>query len=167
MFTQAVPNIFRIDNHGEPPCRATCPASINGQGYVALISKNKFAEALDCVRLTLPFPSICGRVCHHPCEENCNRKDVDAPVAIRPLKRFISDWAREHGEESPTPIVPDKEDKIAIVGAGPAGLTCALRLLESGYPVTVIDSSEEPGGMITNCLPEYRIPKNEILLSPN
>ncbi len=158
-YPQAIPNAYSIEKLGISPCRDACPAGVKCQGYVALISQKKYKEALECIRETLPFPSICGRVCHHPCEEACNRKEVDEPIAIRPLKRFISDWMIEHGEESPTPIKPDKKDKVAIIGAGPGGLTCALRLLELGYPVTVFDSSPESGGMITNCLPEYRIPK--------
>jgi heterodisulfide reductase subunit A-like polyferredoxin len=158
-YPQAIPNVYTIEKVGVSPCRDACPAGVKCQGYVALISQKKFQEALDCVRMNLPFPAICGRVCHHPCELACNRKEVDESIAIRPLKRFISDWAREHEEDAPEPIVPDKQDKVAIIGAGPGGLTCALRLLESGYPVTVYDSASEPGGMITSCLPEYRIPK--------
>jgi heterodisulfide reductase subunit A-like polyferredoxin len=159
-YPQAIPNVYTIDKLGISPCRDACPAGVKCQGYVALISQGKFQEALDCVRENLPFPSVCGRVCHHPCEVACNRKDVDESIAIRPLKRFISDWASEHGEEQISPITPDKDEKIAIIGAGPGGLTCALRLMELGYPVTVFDSAPEAGGMITSCLPEYRIPKS-------
>jgi NADPH-dependent glutamate synthase beta subunit-like oxidoreductase/NAD-dependent dihydropyrimidine dehydrogenase PreA subunit len=158
-YPQAIPNAFTIDKLGISPCRYSCPAGVKAQGYVALISERKFEEALNCVRENLPFPSVCGRVCHHRCEVACNRKDVDKPIAIRPLKRFISDWVKEHGEELPEKIIPDKTDKVAIIGAGPGGLTCALSLAELGYPATVFDSSSELGGMITSCLPEYRIPK--------
>ncbi len=158
-YPQAIPNAFTIEKFGISPCRDACPAGVKCQGYVALISQKKYQEALDCIRMNLPFPSICGRVCHHPCELACNRKEVDESIAIRPLKRFVSDWAFEHGEAPVVPITPDKAERVAIIGAGPAGLTCALKLLEAGYPVTVFDSAPEPGGMITSCLPEYRIPK--------
>jgi len=157
-FAQAIPNLYVIERKGISPCRDACPAGIRVQGYVALISQGKFGEALDVVRDALPFPAICGRACHHPCEDSCNRKDIDDPVSIRALKRFISDWARENGEEPPQAIQPTKEEKVAVVGAGPSGLTCALRLLEMGYPVTVFEAGDKPGGMVTGCIPDYRIP---------
>lgn len=160
MFTQAVPNIFRIDYRGEPPCRATCPAGINGQGYVALIRAGKYKEALELVEEKTLLPGILGRICHHPCETECNRKDLDEPIAICQLKRFLADWAKEHGEEAPAPIETTKAEKIAVIGAGPGGLACGIRLMELGYPVTVFDSAPEAGGMITSCLPEYRITKD-------
>ncbi len=157
-FAQAIPNLYVIDRKGISPCRDGCPAGTRVQGYVALTSKGKFPEALDVVRETLPFPAICGRACHHPCEDQCNRRDVDEPVSIRALKRFISDWARENGEAPPQVLKPTREEKVAVVGAGPSGLTCALRLLEMGYPVTVFEASGKAGGMVTGCIPDYRIP---------
>ena len=157
-FAQAIPNLYVIDRKGISPCRDGCPAGTRVQGYVALTSKGKFQEALDVVRETLPFPAICGRACHHPCEDQCNRRDVDEPVSIRALKRFISDWARENDEAPPQALTPTREEKVAVVGAGPAGLTCALRLLEMGYPVTVFEASGKAGGMVTGCIPDYRIP---------
>jgi heterodisulfide reductase subunit A-like polyferredoxin len=158
-FAQAIPNLYAIERNGISPCRQACPAGIRVQGYVALISKGKFGEALEVVRDTLPFPSICGRACHHPCEAQCNRKDVDDPLSIRALKRFVADWARENGEAPPQALQPTREEKVAVVGAGPSGLTCALRLLERGYPVTVFEAGDNPGGMVTSCIPDYRIPK--------
>jgi heterodisulfide reductase subunit A-like polyferredoxin len=157
-FAQAIPNLYVIDRKGISPCRDGCPAGTRVQGYVALTSKGKFQEALDVVRETLPFPAICGRACHHPCEDQCNRRDVDEPVSIRALKRFISDWAKENGEAPPQALKPTREAKVAVVGAGPSGLTCALRLLEMGYPVTVFEASGKAGGMVTGCIPDYRIP---------
>ena len=158
-FAQAIPNLYAIERNGISPCRQACPAGVRVQGYVALTSKGRFGEALEVVRDTLPFPSICGRACHHPCEAQCNRKDVDDPVAIRSLKRFVADWARENGEEPPQALQPTREERAAVVGAGPSGLTCALRLLERGYPVTVLEAGDNPGGMVTSCIPDYRIPK--------
>ncbi len=158
MFTQAVPNKFKIDFRGEPPCRATCPAGINGQGYVALIRAGKYKEALELVQQKTLLPGVLGRICHHPCETECNRKDLDEPIAICELKRFLADWAKEHGEEEPKPIEITKDDRIAVIGAGPGGLACATNLMELGYPVTVFDSGNIAGGMITSVIPEYRIP---------
>ena len=157
-FAQAIPNLYVIDRKGISPCRDGCPAGTRVHGYVALTSKGKFQEALDVVRETLPFPAICGRACHHPCEDQCNRREVEGPVSIRVLKRFISDWARENGEAPPQALEPTREEKVAVVGAGPSGLTCALRLLEMGYPVTVFEASGKAGGMVTGCIPDYRIP---------
>ncbi|MCK4665163.1 FAD-dependent oxidoreductase [Candidatus Dependentiae bacterium] len=159
LYPQAIPNIFNIEKDGISPCSDACPAKLSAQGYVALIAEGKFKEAIKLVRDTLPFPSICGRVCHHPCETECHRKDVDEPVAIRPLKRFISDWAISSMEPLPESIIPTREEKVAVIGAGPAGLTCAKRLVELGYNVTIFDNSAHAGGMMTSCIPDYRIPK--------
>jgi len=90
-FPQAVPNVFTIDKRGLPPCRATCPAGVNSQGYIALISQGKFKEALEVVRRTMPFAGVCGRICTHACEKECERGKFDEPIAIRLLKRFASD----------------------------------------------------------------------------
>ena len=159
-FPQAVPLKYTIDKRAQSPCTAACPAGVAAHGYVALISQKKFREALDLVRDVLPFPSICGRGCHHPCETECNRSQVDQPVSIKPLKRFIADWVRDQGEDAPEAVTADRPEKIAVIGAGPAGLTCGLRLIQMGYPVTVFDSSSEPGGLLTSCIPGFRIPKD-------
>jgi heterodisulfide reductase subunit A len=91
-FPQAVPNIFVIDKRGTPPCRAACPAGVNTQGYIALITQGKFNEALELIRRDIPFPGVCGRICYHPCEAECERGKVDESVAINALKRFVSDY---------------------------------------------------------------------------
>ncbi|HDH25622.1 MAG TPA: FAD-dependent oxidoreductase [Actinobacteria bacterium] len=158
-YPQAYPNAFAIEKDGKKsPCKVACPAKINAQGYVRLISQGKFIEALSLIRERNPFPGICGRVCHHPCETACMRQEIDEPIAIRPLKRFVTDYAIAQGEEAP--VVPPRtsEARVAIVGAGPSGLTCALRLAEMGYSTVVIDAADSPGGMMTGCLPDYRIP---------
>jgi heterodisulfide reductase subunit A-like polyferredoxin len=158
MFTQAVPNVFRIDKRGDPPCRATCPASINGQGYVALISKGKFKEALALVREKAPFPGVLGRICHHPCETECNRREVDEPISICELKRFLADYEIKKGEPE-VPELPEKKDeKIAIVGAGPAGLTAANNLVRLGYQITIFEALPVTGGMLKVGIPDYRLP---------
>lgn len=158
LYPQAIPNAFTIDKKGISPCRVGCPVGVNVQGYVALISQGKFKEAIELIKEVLPFPGICGRACHHPCERECNRKEVDEAVAIRPLKRFVSDWAIRNIPEEIGKIEEEREEKIAIIGAGPAGLTAAFRLRQMGYQVTIFDLSEKAGGLVTSCLPEYRIP---------
>ncbi|GAI42341.1 unnamed protein product, partial [marine sediment metagenome] len=124
-FPQAVPNVFTIDRRGYPSCRVACPAGVNAQGYIALISQGKFKEALEVMRKTMPFAGVCGRVCTHPCEIDCERGKVDEPISIRSLKRFMADYELRVGREKATHIEKTKEEKIAIVGSGPAGLACA------------------------------------------
>jgi heterodisulfide reductase subunit A-like polyferredoxin len=167
-FPQAVPQKYTIDKIGEPPCVHACPAGVHAQGYVALIREGKFQEALDLVRVNNPFPSVCGRICTHVCEENCNRNDVDEPVAVRALKRFISDYEKKHGrkikekKESQEKELPGKGRKVAIIGAGPAGLTVGHDLALWGYKPTVFEALSKPGGMLRVGVPKYRLPE-EIL----
>ncbi len=160
LFPQAVPKVFVIDKKGTPKCQASCPAGVHVQGYVALIRDRKYKEALELIRKDNPLPLICGRVCFHPCETDCERGTFDKPVAINSLKRFVTDWELEHGiEEKVEPIAKTHEEEIAIVGSGPTGLTAAFELVKKGYPVTVFESSPEPGGMLRTGIPEYRLPK--------
>jgi heterodisulfide reductase subunit A len=158
-FPQAVPNAFTIDKRGYPPCRVACPAGVNAQGYVALISQGKFKEALGVLRRTMPFAGVCGRVCTHPCELECERGKVDEPVSIRSLKRFMADYEFKVGREKATPVERTKEDKIAIIGSGPAGLACAYDLIRGGYPVTIFEAAPQSGGLLRYGIPEYRLPK--------
>ena len=156
---QAVPAAFAIDKRGTPPCRAACPAGVNAQGYVALISQGKFKEALGVVRRTVPFAGVLGRVCTHPCERECERAQVDEAIAIRSLKRFVADYEIAAGREKAEPVEQTQEAKIAIVGSGPAGLACAYDLVREGYGVTVFESLPEAGGLLRYAIPEYRLPK--------
>jgi heterodisulfide reductase subunit A len=158
-FPQAIPNKYTIDKRGYPPCRVACPAGVNAQGYVVLISQGKFKEALEVLRRTMPFAGVCGRVCTHPCEQECERGKVDQPIAIRTLKRFMADYELKAGREKATPVERTKEEKVAIVGSGPAGLACAYDLVRQGYPVTVFESAPEAGGLLRYGIPEYRLPK--------
>ena len=160
-FPQAVPNIFVIDKRGTPPCRAACPAGVNVQGYVALVREGKYKEALELIRRENPLPIVCGRICFHPCETECERGKLDEPVAVNALKRFVTDWELKYGkEEKVEPIPKIHEERIAIVGSGPTGLAAAYELVKKGYPVTVFESLHEVGGMLRVGIPEYRLPKN-------
>jgi NADPH-dependent glutamate synthase beta subunit-like oxidoreductase/Pyruvate/2-oxoacid:ferredoxin oxidoreductase delta subunit len=142
-----------------PPCRSACPARVNVQAYVALIQKGKFREAVEIIRKDMPFPAICGRVCFSPCEDACARSNVDQAVAIRALKRLVADIEREQGRIKPEHLPKKHSEKIAIIGAGPAGLTAAYELVKLGYPVTVFERMLELGGMMRYCIPEFRLEK--------
>jgi NADPH-dependent glutamate synthase beta subunit-like oxidoreductase/Pyruvate/2-oxoacid:ferredoxin oxidoreductase delta subunit len=142
-----------------PPCRASCPASVNVQGYIALLQQGKFKEAVELIRKRMPFPAICGRVCFSPCQDACSRKNVDQPVGIRYLKRLAADIEREQGRVRPDPIAKKRSEKVAIVGAGPAGLSAAYELARLGYPVTVFERMPEPGGMMRYGIPDFRLRK--------
>jgi len=142
-----------------PPCRTACPARVNVQGYVSLLQRAKFKEAVELIRQDMPFPAICGRVCFSPCEDACARANVDQAVAIRALKRLVADIEREQGKVKPVPIPKVHNEKVAIIGAGPAGLTAAYELAKLGYPVTVFEGMSEPGGMMRYCIPDFRLEK--------
>jgi len=153
----------KIAERNYPPCRKACPAEVNVQAYIALISQGKFKEALEVVRKYIPFPAICGRVCFSPCEEVCTRKDIDEALSIRALKRLVADYETKTGGYEKPGLVPRKYDeKIAIVGSGPAGLTAAYELVKMGYPVTVFEKNSGPGGMLRECIPAYRLPKEVV-----
>ncbi len=142
-----------------PPCRAACPADINVQGYVSLIQQGKFKESVELIRKSMPFPAICGRVCFSPCQDACTRKEIDHAVGIRYLKRLAADIEREQGRVKPERIPKAHTEKVAIVGAGPAGLSAAYELAKLGYPVTVFERMPEAGGMMRYCIPDYRLQK--------
>ncbi len=141
------------------PCKVECPAHINVQSYVSLAGKSKFGEALQVIKLANPFPSITGRVCPHPCETACNRKDIDTPVANNAIERFIGDFDLQASERFVPEIKERREEKIAIVGSGPAGLACAYYLAQEGYRVTIFEKDEVVGGMLTTAIPTYRLPR--------
>jgi len=156
-------HIDKVAGQFYPPCRKACPAEINIQAYIALISKGKFKEALEVIRKYIPLPAVCGRVCFSPCEEACTRKDTDEPLSVRALKRLAADYELKTGKnEKPKPVPRKYDEKIAIIGSGPAGLAAAYELVRIGYPVTVFEKASRPGGMLRECIPAYRLPK-EIL----
>ena len=160
-FPQAVPLKYTMDRRGIPPCTATCPLHCNAQGYVALISQGKFKEALALVREKLPFPGILAYACSHPCERECKRIDEDRPISICRLKRFLVDHVEEP-EFVPIPIASGRPQKIAIVGSGPCGLTAAYDLKRMGYSVTLFESRDAIGGLLTHGFPSYRLPREVI-----
>ena len=162
---------YRIDRtdvmpEGTAPCKAACPAHVPVQGYIRLASEGRYDEALELIKKEIPFPAVCGRICNKKCEEACTRGDMDAPVAIDEIKKFIAE--RELAKE--TRYVPKMinqlgkpyPEKIAVIGAGPAGLSCAYYLAIKGYPVTVIEKEQSLGGMLTLGIPSFRLEKSVI-----
>lgn len=142
------------------PCRVACPAGLNVQDFLYLSAQGKYREALEIVRLSYPFAGVCGRVCTHPCEIECERGKVDEPISIRAAHRFLADYELRVGREKVKPVEITKESKIAIIGSGPAGLACAYDLIARGYGVFVFEAAPEAGGMLRYGIPEYRLPKN-------
>ncbi len=171
-YPQAVPAQFAISKNERPPCQSACAAGTNVQGYVALISQGKFAESLALVRERMPFAAACGRICLHRCEQECNRNQVDEPIAIMHLKRFLADWDYQQKPPLPPPVERTHEARIGVIGGGPAGLTCAHDLAKAGYPVTLFEAGPKLGGMLRTCIPAFRMPEEyldrdiEYLLSP-
>ncbi len=141
------------------PCSNTCPAGIDIPRYVRLIAEGRFQDALEVIRETVPFPHTLGCVCHHPCEEVCRRCELNEPISIRALKRFAAE--QDNGRwRSKVKIAPDSGKKVAIIGAGPAGLTAAWFLRTLGHAVTVFEALPAAGGMMRTGIPEYRLPRN-------
>jgi len=165
LYAQATPNKFGILKNGHSPCKVECPANINVQGYIQLIKKKEYLKAVNLIRERNPLSAICGRVCTHPCESKCTRNDIDSSVSIRLLKRFASDQEMEMVKSGKLALPEEKtppagSKKIAIIGAGPAGLTAAADLADRGYAVTVYEATSEAGGMLRWGIPAYRLPKD-------
>jgi NADH-quinone oxidoreductase subunit F len=141
------------------PCQRACPAGIDVPSYVALIGHGRYEEAVELIRKDNPFPWVCGMVCVHPCERVCRRGDVDAPISIKSLKGFAAEQAMASEGYKPKRLAPLREEKVAVIGSGPAGLTAAYYLAQDGYPVTVFEAAPVAGGLLRLAIPEYRLPK--------
>jgi len=144
------------------PCQHTCPVGINIPKYVAHIAAGEYQEAINTIRERNPFPAICGRICNHPCEFRCRRGELDEPVDIRALKRFAADWYFDHVTGDPEPFPQTHTQRVAVVGAGPTGLSCAYFIAQMGYPVTVFEALPIGGGMLSVAIPEFRLPREVI-----
>lgn len=142
------------------PCMQACPARLDIPGYIELIKNDRFDESLDLIRERCILPGVIGRACTHPCESACVRKDIDEPLAIRLLKRAAADADLAGRASALTAPAEDKKDKVAVIGAGPAGLAAAYHLRRMGYPVTVFEALPRAGGMATVGIPDYRLPKD-------
>ncbi|MBU5293987.1 FAD-dependent oxidoreductase [Anaerosalibacter bizertensis] len=156
-------NFENVYDCGTSPCKTTCPAHIAVQAYIKLAAQGKYLDALELIKKENPFPAVCGRICPHDCENECTRSDIDEPVAIDEIKKFIADL--ELNQE--TRFVPEKlydfsHIKIAIIGSGPAGLSCAYYLAQRGYTVTVFEKEQKLGGMLTLGIPSFRLEKDVV-----
>lgn len=148
---------------GTAPCKTNCPAHIGVQGYIKLASQGKYKEALELIKYENPLPAVCGRICNRRCEDACTRGDVDEPIAIDEIKKFIA----QHELDPQNRIIPKKrhnysDKKVAIIGAGPAGLSCAYYLALDGYSITVFEKEQKLGGMLTMGIPAFRLEKDVV-----
>ena len=157
-FPQAVPVRYAIDKKDRAPCVQTCPAGINIQGFVALIRVGRYREALELIMEKMPLPGSLGRICPAPCEVRCRRQEVDAPLSICKLKRFAADQVDWDTLEVPAIERQPETEKVAIIGAGPAGLSAAYFLAKKGYHPTIFEKAPIAGGVLRYGIPDYRLP---------
>jgi NADPH-dependent glutamate synthase beta subunit-like oxidoreductase len=155
---QSLPGRAVIDKRREPLCQANCPLGVNAQGYVALAHAGRYTEALALIRQDNVLPAICGRVCIHPCEAACRRGERDAPVAIRDIKRYVADHAGPQPPEKSSMRTPRRAERIAVIGAGPAGLAAAVDLARAGFEVTIFEKQKEAGGLLRYGIGPHRLP---------
>ena len=156
--TKTIPSAYCIEKSGVAPCRAACPLGINVQGFISLLSGGKVDEALNLINEAAPLAGVLGRVCTHPCEDNCKRGEVDSPVFIPALHRYAADNAPSGINYRPKAPARSRREKIAIVGSGPAGLTAAWELARRGYSPTIFESHAVVGGMVATGIPRFRLP---------
>lgn len=159
-------NRNEIDENGTAPCKTNCPAHIAVQGYIKLAAQGKYMEALELIKKNNPFPAVCGHICNRRCEDACSRADVDEPVAIDEIKKFIAEQElKAETRFIPKMLNPQGEKygkKIAVIGGGPAGMSCAYYLQIRGYDVTVFEKNDRPGGMLTMGIPTFRLEKDVV-----
>ncbi len=141
-----------------PPCNAACPAGVDIPMFIGLVGEGRYEEAWNVIREENPFPGVCGRVCFHPCESHCNRAEYDESIAINALERFVADQAPPL--KTAPPVGKRRNERVAIVGSGPSGLSCAYHLARMGYGVTVFEALPQPGGILRMGIPSYRLPKD-------
>ena len=156
-------NRVTVAETGTAPCKTVCPAHIAVQGYIRLAAQGKYREALELIKKENPLPAVCGRICPHNCENECTRGDFDQPIAIDDIKRFIADQELRADRR----FVPEKlknysDKKVAVIGSGPAGLSCAYYLALYGYDITVFEKEEKLGGMLTLGIPSFRLEKDVV-----
>jgi heterodisulfide reductase subunit A-like polyferredoxin len=156
-YAQAIPGAFAIEKTDKAPCRLACPGGLNVQGYVNMVKMGKYKEALEIIMDDLPLPGVLGRICPHGCEDACRRCDVDEPVAIRDLKRLAAD--KFDCREIEIKCEPPRKEKVAIIGSGPAGLSCAYHLAKKGLLSTIYEALPEAGGMLRVGIPDHRLPR--------
>ncbi len=147
---------------GTSPCKTACPAHIAVQGYIRLAAQGRYTDALELIKKENPFPAVCGRICPHGCESECTRGDLDEPIAIDEIKKFIADQELNGNVRFIPKKAHDYGRKMAVIGAGPAGLSCAYYLAVDGYHVTVFEKEEKLGGMLTLGIPSFRLEKNVV-----
>ena len=147
---------------GTSPCKTQCPAHIAVQGYIRLAAQGKYMDALELIKKENPLPAVCGRICPHSCENECTRGEIDNPVAIDEVKRFIADRELDEAQRFIPQKLHNYGNKIAVIGSGPAGLACAYYLAIDGHNVTVFEKDIKPGGMLTTGIPAFRLEKNVV-----
>jgi len=153
-------HVIECHRAATPPCTAACPGGLNVWRYVNLTAVGRFEEALETIRETTAFAGVLGYVCTRPCEASCERGNIDIPIAIRSLKAFLADYELKANRKKAAPVKKTNKDKVAIVGAGPGGLSCAYDLIRQGYPVTVFEASSKAGGLMRWGIPDFRLPRN-------
>jgi len=141
------------------PCKFACPNQVPAQGYVRMVAERDFREAFRLITARDPLQSVCGYICAHPCETACTRGDLDEPIRIRDIKRFVLEHARQKGWKAEVDRLPDSGKRVAVVGSGPAGIACAWDLARAGHAVTVFEAEEKPGGMLRYGIPTFRLPE--------
>ncbi|RLB40502.1 MAG: 4Fe-4S ferredoxin, partial [Deltaproteobacteria bacterium] len=157
-YAQAIPGAFAIQKADKAPCRLACPAGLNVQGYVQMVKEGKYKEALEIIMEDLPLPGVIGRICPHGCEDACRRAQIDESVAIRDLKRLAADMFDPR--EIEIPCSAEREEKVAIIGSGPAGLSAAYHLARRGIKSTIFEALPEAGGMLRVGIPPHRLPRD-------